>query len=183
MMLSLAVLVLSLMLTACHGATFGSRNHFRRHRPRGHRFRVGREKLDEVASTTTTVAPNVERYDLTSYGDNGVQQYEEPAIGYGAPGPEDDINDGYAGDVPGVGVNVGVSGNTQLDGAAADSFEASDKVNDEGDGNEYDDDVESVGRNDAIPPWCDPTNPMGAWLNYQKIQVISYFLGDNISFL
>ena len=24
---------------------------------------------------------------------------------------------------------------------------------------------------DTIPPWCDPAHPMGAWLNYQNIQV------------
>ena len=28
----------------------------------------------------------------------------------------------------------------------------------------------SEARTDDIPPWCNPTDPMGAWLNHQKIQ-------------
>ena len=142
-------------------------------------FRFGREKLDDVATTTTTTATTaaagVERYDLTSYGDS-----QQPAIAYGAPGLDDDINDGYAGALPGLGdsnvFSVGDdddddivnSGASEIDEAASDS--PSDNDDDDYDATN-DNNGDGLSRNDNIPPWCNPTDPMGAWLNYQKIQV------------
>ena len=82
---------------------------------------------------------------------------DRPAIAYGAPGPEDDTRDGYAGELPGLGAVTAV-GDAEGGGGAAAS-----------DGGEA-----GAGRGrteDAIPPWCDPAHPMGAWLNYQNIQV------------
>ena len=154
----------------------GRQNRRRVHKQRK-RPRFGRQ--DDLITTTTTStplispvpAPGVERYDLTSYGQ--AQVVTAPAIAYGAPGPEDDITDGYSGDLPGAGVQV-IGGqeaeqdyNNGVPGAASDT-------GDTGDGAEAGEET-SEARADGIPPWCNPTDPMGAWLNHQKIQASRTF--------
>ena len=145
----------------------GKQNRRRVHKQRK-RPRFGRQE-DLITTTTTSApilspqplpAPGVERYDLTSYGQ---AQLDAPAIAYGAPGPEDDINDGYTGDLPGAGGGqvTGETGGREVDqdydnggtGAASDT-------GDQG----------GPATADGIPPWCNPSDPMGAWLNHQKIQ-------------
>ena len=143
----------------------GKQNRRRVHKQRK-RPRFGRQE-DLITTTTTSApilsplpAPGVERYDLTSYGQ---AQLDAPAIAYGAPGPEDDINDGYTGDLPGAGGGqvTGETGGREADqdydnggtGAASDT-------GDQG----------GPATADGIPPWCNPSDPMGAWLNHQKIQ-------------
>ena len=166
---SLAVLIFaSLILELTSTSSF--RRQVRRHRGRGgqRRHRLGREKLEDVTTTSTTtslppllvpnVVPGPERYDLTSYGDS-----DAPSIKYGAPGPDDYTDDGYAGDVPGAVLVVGDDADYNTDVIAA---AASDNDND---------DIGITSNNEKaselLPPWCNPTDPMGAWLNYQKIQV------------
>ena len=165
---SLAVLIVASFILESTSAASSFRRQVRRHRGRGgqRRHRLGREKLEEVTttSTTTTSLPIVglsgpERYDLTSYGD-----YDAPSVKYGAPGPDDYTDDGYTGDVPGAVLAVGDDAdyNTNVIAAAA-----SDNDDDRDDG---------VGNNnekssELLPPWCNPTDPMGAWLNYENIQV------------
>ena len=57
--------------------------------------------------------------------------------------------------------------NNGVSGAASDTGDTSDGA---GAGEET-----SEARADAIPPWCNPTDPMGAWLNHQKIQASRIF--------
>ena len=86
---------------------------------------------------------------------------DRPAIAYGAPGPEDETQDGYTGELPGLG------------GAAVTAVGDAEKGGGGG-GAASDGGEEGAGRGrteDTIPPWCDPAHPMGAWLNYQNIQV------------
>ena len=147
----------------------GRQNRRRVHKQRK-RPRFGRQ--DDLITTTSAPlispvpAPGVERYDLTSYGQGQVGT--APAIAYGAPGPEDDITDGYSGDLPGASVQVIGGQETEQDydngvpGAASDS---GDEEREES----------SEARTDDIPPWCNPTDPMGAWLNHQKIQASRKF--------
>ena len=153
----------------------------------GHRQRFGRQKLEDVVtlapSTTTLTTPaTFPRSDAISYS-------AEAPVRYGAPGPDDNINDGYAGDLPGVDSgNVGGAAGGNVDGYAQGQYgvgsgigvvtvaAASDVTSGEGnDGNNDTNDGEnSLSNNgDNIPPWCNPADPMGAWLNYEKIQVLS----------
>ena len=143
----------------------GKQNRRRVHKQRK-RPRFGRQE-DLITTTTTSApilsplpAPGVERYDLTSYGQ---AQLDAPAIAYGAPGPEDDINDGYTGDLPGAGAGQ-VTGQTG-------GREADQDYDDQGPGAASDTgDQGGAAAAEGIPPWCNPTDPMGAWLNHQKIQ-------------
>lgn len=143
----------------------GKQNRRRVHKQRK-RPRFGRQE-DLITTTTTSApilsplpAPGVERYDLTSYGQ---AQLDAPAIAYGAPGPEDDINDGYTGDLPGAGAGQ-VTGQTG-------GREADQDYDDRGPGAASDTgDQGGAAAAEGIPPWCNPTDPMGAWLNHQKIQ-------------
>ena len=143
----------------------GKQNRRRVHKQRK-RPRFGRQE-DLITTTTTSApilsplpAPGVERYDLTSYGQ---AQLDAPAIAYGAPGPEDDINDGYTGDLPGAGSGQ-VTGQTG-------GREADQDYDDRGPGAASDTgDQGGAAAAEGIPPWCNPTDPMGAWLNHQKIQ-------------
>ena len=165
---TLAVLVTLSVITdiLVSASTFRRQNRRRVHKQRK-RPRFGRQ--EELVKTTSTSspailpAPGVERYDLTSYGEARV---DAPAIKYGAPGPEDDTEDTYAGDLPSVedigGVGRGGQDTAGVTGAASDI----------GDNSEAEDDANEVTRAQGIPPWCNPTDPMGAWLNHQKIQVI-----------
>ena len=167
---TLAVLVTLSVITdiLVSASTFRRQNRRRVHKQRK-RPRFGRQ--EELVKTTSPSspspdilpAPGVERYDLTSYGEARV---DAPAIKYGAPGPEDDTEDTYAGDLPSVedigGVGRGGQDTAGVTGAASDI----------GDNSEAEDDANEVTRAQGIPPWCNPTDPMGAWLNHQKIQVI-----------
>ena len=77
------------------------RHHRRRHGPRTRRVRLGRQ--EDIITPTTTILPTnppVERYDLTSYGEDYDSQ--APPLSYGAPPPQQDINDVYVGDIPGT---------------------------------------------------------------------------------
>ena len=29
-----------------------------------------------------------------------------------------------------------------------------------------------------LPAWCDPTDPMGAWMNYVKVELVSQYRED-----
>ena len=143
----------------------GKQNRRRVHKQRK-RPRFGRQE-DLITTTTTSApilsplpAPGVERYDLTSYGQ---AQLDAPAIAYGAPGPEDDINDGYTGDLPGAGSGqvTGQTGGREADQDYDDQGpSAASDTGDQG----------GAAAAEGIPPWCNPTDPMGAWLNHQKIQ-------------
>merc|ERR1739847_52234 len=35
-----------------------------------------------------------------------------------------------------------------------------------------DEDVAVEGEDEEVPAWCDPADPMGAWLNFKQIRVI-----------
>lgn len=163
--LSIVTDILVMSSTLRQGRHNQRRVHKQRKRPR-----FGRQ--EDLITTTSTSAPSlsltplpalgVERYDLTSYGQ---AQVDAPTIAYGAPGPDDDTNDGYSGNLPGdggglvTGVTGGREGDSRVTGGAA-----SDTGDQAGAGtNELD-------RAENIPPWCNPADPMGAWLNHQKIQ-------------
>ena len=168
--LSVVTDILVMSSTLRRGRQNRRRVHKQRKRPR-----FGRQE-DLITTTSTSVpslsitplpAPGVERYDLTSYGQ---AQVDAPAIAYGAPGPDDDINDGYSGDLPGAGGGL-VSGDTGAregdrdnGGAASDTGDQAGPGEGAGAG--------TLGRAEDIPPWCNPADPMGAWLNHQKIQAI-----------
>ena len=38
----------------------------------------------------------------------------------------------------------------------------------------------AMGGGDGIPPWCDPTNPMGAWMNFEKIREMCKEMGFDV---
>ena len=149
------------------------------------------DKTSPSTTTTTTAITSsspapVERYDLTSYGDYDDSQ--APSLSYGAPPPEQDIQDVYVGDIPADGAVIlaeednldsGIFDNYDDDlvvPAASDTGKGGEDDEEEKDGDEGDDEVEGSGsssRSDEVPAWCDPTHPMGAWLNYFNIQVTS----------
>ena len=201
--IALAVLIQLCVLSLTEVAGGKLRHHRRRHGghgghgrggPRLRRLRVGRqEEVDTISPPTTTLitttispAP-VERYDLTSYGDYDDSQ--PPPLSYGAPPPQEDIQDVYVGDIPtdetvilaeednfGSGVFDNYD-DTLLD-AASDSGEDGDGDYEEDQEDDNDEELEEeegsgIGssRSDEVPAWCDPTHPMGAWLNYFNIQV------------
>ena len=204
--IALAVLIQLCVLSVTEVAGGKLRHHRRRHgghgghvrgRPRLQRVRVGRqEELDTTSPpttnllTTTSPAP-VERYDLTSYGDYDDSQ--PPPLSYGAPPPQEDIQDVYVGDIPADetvilaeedndGSGIFDNYDDTLVVAASDTGEDGDGdyEEDQEDQEDQDDDEEEVeeegsgissSRSDAVPAWCDPTHPMGAWLNYFNIQV------------
>ena len=147
--------------------------------------------LSPTTSTTSTTSPApAERYDLTSYGDYDDSQ--APPLSYGAPPPEGDITDVYVGDIPAgpavsseeedsLGSGIFDNYDDTLVVAASDTGEAGDGEEeeedgeDDGDNEEEEEGVEGSGisssRSEEVPAWCDPSHPMGAWLNYFNIQV------------
>ena len=205
--IALAVLIQLCVLSVTEVAGGKLRHHRRRHGGRGghgshgggarlRRLRVGRqEEVDTttVIPTVTTVTTPVpaERYDLTSYGDyDESQESLAPPLTYGAPPPQQDINDVYVGDVPdpddipdvflaeedNVGSGIFDNYDDNLVVAASDTGDGGDGGDDEyeeEDAEEEAADGSGLGSStsDEVPAWCDPTHPMGAWLNYFNIQV------------
>ena len=201
--IALAVLIQLCVLSVTEVAGGKLRHHRRRHGGRGghgshgggarlRRLRVGRQEEVDTTTTTTVTTVNTpapaERYDLTSYGD-----YDEslaPPLSYGAPPPQQDINDVYVGDVPdpddipdvflaeedNVGSGIFDNYDDNLVVAASDTGEGGDGGDDEYEEEDTEEEAaEGSGlgssTSDEVPAWCDPTHPMGAWLNYFNIQV------------
>ena len=159
-------IALAVLIQLCVSSVSGGKL---RRRP-GHRRRerLGRQQEQEVS---TSPAPT-ERYDLTSYaGDN---DYQAPPLSYGAPPEDQDVTDVYLGDLPPVDTDaVPLDQEEEEDdkGLSEENYDNIETGAASDSGVEEEDEGTGVGDGEAVPAWCDPTHPMGAWLNHLKIQV------------
>ena len=160
-------IALAVLIQLCVSSVSGAK--LRRRLGHRRRERLGRQQEQEISPSP---APT-ERYDLTSYA--GDYDYQAPPLSYGAPPEDQDVTDVYLGDIPPLDTDTvpldqeeeeendkGLSDENYDNietGAASDS------------GVEEEDEGTGVGDGEAVPAWCDPTHPMGAWLNYFNIQV------------
>ena len=107
------------------------------------------EPVDAISTETESPLPR-------SYVSDAAAA-EAPQLSYGA--PLGDTIDSYEGDLPGAGNDNGGNGSN--------GSNSSDSLIQDSDDNERSD---GSGSNGDIPPWCNPTDPMGAWLNFQNVR-------------
>ena len=163
-MIALAVLI-QLCVSSVSGAKLRRRLGHRR------RERLGRQQEQEQEISTSPTP--TERYDLTSYsGDN---DYQAPPLSYGAPPSDQDVTDVYLGDLPPLDtdtVPLDQEEEEEDDKGLSDENYDNIETGAASDSGVEEEDVETgLGDGEAVPAWCDPTHPMGAWLNYFNIQV------------
>jgi len=104
-----------------------------------------------------------------SYGSDD-DVVEAPQLSYGA--PLGDTIDSYQGDLPGIGGLPGANGlpGSGVGGAGgAGGADGSEGPEGSNSGDNADGSGDNA-RSSDIPPWCNPTDPMGAWLNYEKVR-------------
>ena len=126
-------------------------------------FRHGRQE-EEAAETPSDIEPadaistETESPLPRSYASDAAAA-EAPQLSYGA--PLGDTIDSYEGDLPGAGSNGfnGSNGSNNSDGSNSSLQGDYDKERPDGSSS-----------NGDIPPWCNPTDPMGAWLNFQNVR-------------
>ena len=128
----------------------------------GKSLRRGRQEEDipetELADDIETESP------LPRVLGSDADVVEAPSL-YGA--PLGDTIDSYQGDLPGAGSGdfPGSGNSDRSDGSNGDS--GSDGSNNAGDNEDGSGGNE---RSSEIPPWCNPMDPMGAWLNHEKVR-------------
>ena len=163
--IALAVLIQFCVSSEVAGGNL--RHHRRHHGARaGHRRRARLGRQQEISTTSSTTP--AERYDLTSYA--GDYDYQAPPLSYGAPPPDQDIDDGYVGDIPAAETVPDTAEGDDVIVGSGDDYD-SNELGAASDSAANNEDVTSGG-SEEVPAWCDPTHPMGAWLNYLNIQVL-----------
>ena len=130
-------------------------------------FRHGRQE-EEAAENPSDIEPadaistETESPLPWSYASDAAAA-EAPQLSYGA--PLGDTIDSYEGDLPGAGSENGSNGSNGSIGS-----NNSDGSNSSLQGDDDKERSDGSGSNGDIPPWCNPTDPMGAWLNFQNVR-------------
>ena len=146
----------------------GRRSHFR-FSPKqawGRRtFRVGRQEQEELSPTNQESAadladPATESPLQRSYGAVEGAEAEAPQLSYGA--PLGDTIDNYEGNLPGVDSVSGQDGSSSGTNASDNGLQ--------GENDKERSDADATSDEDDIPGFCNPTDPMGAWLNFEKVR-------------